>query len=121
MGKGELGIGLAVLAWPGTVTSALLAAPVEGISSLVVARMGGIAAAALGLTWWWARKDAAQQLRRIAPGFLGYNLGVGLLFLLHALAGGQALLPWSVAAVHLLAGVAFAAALSRRPGGSRVQ
>jgi len=111
MALGELGVGLLVLAFPGPVTGFLFAAPVEGVG-LVVARMAGLAMAALGLTWWHARRDLDQRLTRVAPGFLVYNLGVGLVFLAYAAtASAVAPLSWVAAAAHLVAGLAFAAAL----------
>jgi len=111
MALGELGVGLLVLAFPGPVTGLLLAVQVGGVG-LVAARMAGIAIAALGLTWWHARHDRDQRLTRVAPGFLVYNLGVGLLFLAYAVTASTAVpLSWATAAVHLLAGFAFAAAL----------
>jgi hypothetical protein len=111
MALGELGVGVLVLAFPTPLTGLLLAAPMEGVG-LVVTRMAGIAIAALGLTWWRARRDLDQRFTRVAPGFLVYNLGVGLLFLAYALTAiGSVPLAWIVAAVHLLAGLAFAAAL----------
>jgi hypothetical protein len=104
---GELGVGLAVLAFPEPVTGFLLA-PIEGVGA-VVARMLGIAVAGLGLTWWLARDDLRDRLRRLAPGFIVYNLGVGFVFLRYALAvNGPLPVPWVVAGVHLLAGAAFA-------------
>jgi hypothetical protein len=111
MALGELGVGVLVLAFPAPVMGLLLAAPVEGVG-LVVTRMAGIAVTALGLTWWRARRDLDQRLTRIAPGFLVYNLGVGLLFLAYAAtAAGSVPVSWIVAALHLLAGLAFAATL----------
>jgi hypothetical protein len=104
---GELAAGIAVLAFPGPVMGLLLAAPLVGIG-LVIARMLGIAVIALGMTWWLARSDLHRQLRRMAPGFIGYNLGVGMLFLLYALVVTRPVpLSWAVALVHLLVGLAF--------------
>ena len=106
---GELSVGLAVLAFPGAVVGLLLAATLTGVG-LVVARLVGIAVIALGLTWWLARSVLHQQLKCIAPGFISYNLGVGLLFLLYALsATRQVPLSWVVALVHLLVGLGFSA------------
>ena len=111
----ELGVGLAVLAFPGTVGGLLLAAPLEGVG-LVVARMLGIAIFALGLTWWLANRDPYQWRKRIAPGFISYNLGVGLLFFLYALAATRVMiLPWTVAVFHLLVGFASAMTVLVRP------
>jgi hypothetical protein len=106
---GELSVGLAVLAFPGPVKGLLLAATLVGIG-LVIARMLGTAVIALGITWWLARSDVHRQLRRMAPGFIGYNPGVGMLFLLYALVVTRPVpLSWAVALVHLLVGFAFSA------------
>lgn len=107
----ELVVGLAVLAFPGAVMGLLLASPPTGVG-LVVARLLGTAIIALGLTWWFARGDLRQKFKRIAPGFIVYNLGVGLLFLLYALAAGRRdPLPWVVGLVHLSLGLAFGVAV----------
>ena len=104
---GELVVGLAVLAFPGPALGLLLAATLGDVG-LVVARMVGIAVIALGLTWWLARSVLHRQFKWIAPGFISYNLGVGLLFLLYALAATRPVpLSWVVALVHLLEGLAF--------------
>ena len=115
---GELAVGLAVLAFPGPVVGLLLAATLVGIG-LVVARMFGIAIIALGVTWWLARTDQ-RQLTHMAPGFIGYNLGVGLLFLLYALVVTRpVLLLWAVALLHLLIGFAFIATVVIRHRSAR--
>ena len=107
---GELAVGIGVALFPRTVSGLLLGAPIEGIGA-VIARLAGVAVAALGLTWWSARSSLDQWLTPIAPGFFGYNLGVGLLFLSYALAATASVtVAWLVAAVHLLAGFAFGAA-----------
>jgi hypothetical protein len=106
---GELAVGIAVAIFPRTVSDVLLGAPAEGVGA-VVARMAGVAIAALGLTWWLARNDLDERLTSIAPGFLGYNFGVGVLFLLYALASTASVpVTWLVAGVHLLAGLGFCA------------
>jgi hypothetical protein len=108
---GELAVGIAVVLFPRTVSAFLFGAPIEGIGA-VIARMAGVAVAALGLTWWLVSGDLDRWLMPIAPGFVGYNLGVGLLFLSYALTvDGRATVAWLVAAIHLLAGVAFCADL----------
>lgn len=107
---GELGVGLATLGFPEAMAEFLLAAPIEG-AGVVIARMAGIAVAALGLTWWLARGDLGARLLHLAPGFIGYNLGVGLLFLTYALAANRPVpVPWLIAELHLVAGLAFAGA-----------
>jgi hypothetical protein len=108
---------LAVLAFPGAVMGLLLATTLEGLS-LVIARMLGLAIMALGVTWWLAGSDLQQQLRRIAPGFIIYNVGMGVLFLCYALSSARAV-PWAVALVHLLVGFAFTAGVVINVGFSR--
>jgi hypothetical protein len=107
---GEIGVGLLVAALPALVMGLLLGAPLDRTGELA-ARIMGIAAAALGLSWWPDRNRLdPRRLRQIAPSFVGYNLGVGLLFLARSVAIGRALSVSSlVAAVHLLVAVAFAA------------
>ena len=111
---GEIGVGLLVAALPALVMGLLLGAPLDGTGELA-ARMMGIAAAALGLSWWPDRKRLdPRRLREVAPSFVGYNLGVGLLFLARSVATGRTLSVSSlVAAVHLLVAVAFAVVRSR--------
>jgi hypothetical protein len=108
---GEVAVGVAVILFPRTVSGFLLGAPIEGLGA-VIARMAGFAVAALGLTWWMASSDLDRSLNPIAPGFFAYNLGVGLLFLLYALAATASVtVAWLVAAVHLLAGLGFCGVL----------
>ncbi|MBL8529097.1 MAG: hypothetical protein JNL68_15530 [Burkholderiales bacterium] len=117
---GELGVGFAVLAFPEALAEFLLAAPIEGVG-VVIARMLGIALAALGLTWWLARRDLTERRLRLAPGFVGYNLGVGFLFLSYAMAAnGPVPVPWLIAELHLLIGLAFAGAMLFRRHGSPI-
>jgi hypothetical protein len=113
---GEIGVGLAVAIRPAGGIGLLLGAPTEG-TAVVVARMMGIAVAALGLAWWPDRNRLGpQRLREVAPAFIGYNLGVGLVFVAWSWTMGRALSVSSlVAAVHLLAASALAMALSRTP------
>ena len=99
---GELGVGIAVVLFPRTVSGLLLGAPIQGTGA-VIARLVGVAVAALGLTWWLARNDLDRRPTRIAPGFFGYNFGAGLLFLSYALAATASVtVAWLVAGVHLL-------------------
>ena len=108
---GEIAVGVAVTFFPRTVSGLLLGAPIDGIGA-VIARMAGVAITALGLTWWMASNDLDRRLTLIAPGFFGYNVGVGLLFLSYASgAAASVTVAWMVASVHLLAGLAFCAAL----------
>ena len=111
---GEIGVGLLVALLPGTVMGLLLGAPVTGTAA-VAARMMGIAVVGLGLTWWPDR-NSLDALRRsqLAAGFIGFNVGVGLLFLFYAWAADRTLpVSWLVAAVHLLAAGAFAVIVIR--------
>lgn len=110
-GTGEVVAGLAVLAFPGAVMGFVLAAPVDG-AGVLVARMLGITVAAMGLSWWVTRGEAEQRPARSSPSFLAYNLGVGLLFLVHAVSpAAPGLMPWLVAGLHLLVGLLFCLAL----------
>ena len=105
---GEIAIAVAILALPAPVMGLLLAAHVAGLE-LVVARMLGAALVALGVTWWLTK---SHELMRAAPGFIGYNVGVGVLFLWYAVAAPHpAPLSWAVGAVHLAIGLAFGAAI----------
>lgn len=109
---GEIVVGLALAAWPAPVMGLLLGTPVAG-SGVIASRMGGIAVAAMGAAWWTARHDLdGVRVSRLAPSFLGYNLGVSLLFVLHALSADRTLpIAWGVAAAHLGIASGFALAL----------
>jgi hypothetical protein len=113
---GEIAVGLLVAILPASVMGLLLGAPLDG-TGVVAARMMGIAAAALGLAWWPDRHRLdPQRLREVAPAFIGYNLGVGLVFVGYSWTSGRALQVSSlVAAVHLLAASALAVTVSRTP------
>jgi hypothetical protein len=106
---GEIGVGLLVALLPGPIMGLLLGAPLAGTGT-VAARMTGIAIAALGIAWWPDRSSLdPRRLRQVAAGFIGYNLGMGLLLLAYAWTAGEPLpVTWLVAAAHLLAGCAFA-------------
>jgi hypothetical protein len=109
----EVAVGLAVLAFPGAVMGLLLNSTLTGVG-LVVTRLLGIAIIALGLTWWFAKIDLRLQFKRVAPGFISYNMGVGLLFLLYSLTATRPVpLSWVVSLVHLLVGLAFGVAAVR--------
>lgn len=111
---GELGVGILATVFPGPVGSLLLASPVEG-TGLVVVRMVGVSIAALGSSWWMARREAPQDLRRlVGGGFLVYNFGVALVFAAYALSQERLLwVPVLVVAVHLLVGVSYLLACAR--------
>ena len=113
---GELAVGILIAALPVAVGGLLLQAPVAG-TAVVIGRMMGIALAAIGLTWWLERHRLdAERLRQLAPGFILYNFGVGLLFLAYSWTGGQlVLVPFLVGAAHVGMGAAFVAALTRLP------
>jgi hypothetical protein len=98
---GEIGVGAFVLAYP-RIIALLMDAKLDA-SGLLVARMLGSAALALGVTWWIGRGDATR-LSRYTAGFLVYNLGIGALFGLAALSAVRPALPWLVCIVHLGAG-----------------
>jgi hypothetical protein len=117
---GEIGAGLLVALLPGAVMGFLLGAPLDSTGT-VAARMIGITLAALGVTWWVARKSPdARRLYESAGGFLIYNFGVGLLFLVHAATADRGLpVAWIVAAAHLLLGAAYLVAVLRLPSAAR--
>jgi hypothetical protein len=108
---GEIGVGAVGLAYPQFV--ALLLDATLDAGGLLVARMLGSAALALGITWWMARRETAR-LSRYTAGYIVYNLGVGALFALAALTAVRPALPWLVCIVHLVAGVGFGAAVAAR-------
>jgi hypothetical protein len=112
---GEITVGIAVALFPRAVSALLLGAPIADVGA-VIARLAGVAIAMLGLTWWLARGDLDTRLTSIAPGFFGYNIGAGLLFLSYALgATAPVTVAWLVAAAHLLVAFTFfAAVLVRR-------
>ena len=115
---GEIGFGASGLVFP-QVFTLLTGARLDAGGYLAV-RMLGAAVFALGVTWWFARRDAATIARSTA-GFLTYNFGVGGLFAIAALAASESALPWILCGVHLLAGTvfgaAFAASRSQRSAG----
>ena len=108
----EMTVGVAGILFP-EILAFLMAAPLDP-SGLIVARMLGCAVLALGITWWFARRDAAL-LSRYAAGFLIYNAGVGLAFALAALASARPALPWLVCVAHLLLAAGFGAAMAATP------
>jgi len=107
---GEITVGVLVLLFP-QILAILMGAPLDHFG-LLVARMLGSAALALGITWWIARNQPVLHLAsRVLAGHLIYNLTVGLLFVLCALAASEPVLPWIIAVGHVLIGVGFAAAV----------
>lgn len=107
---GEIAIGIVALLFP-QIVALLLATSLDGTGQLI-ARMLGSAVLALGVTWWLARRDPFPQLMsRYAAGFLVYNVGIALLFLVRALVVAAPALPLVVAIVHVLAGLGFLAAV----------
>ena len=112
----EIVVGALVLALPVTLTRLLLGSAVEGVA-VVAVRMLGIAVAALGIAWC---VDSKRLDSRVASGFIAYNLGVGVLFLAHALSAVQVLAwCWLVAVVHLAVGSVFVAFVALRALGTR--
>lgn len=113
---GEIAVGLLVAILPGSVMGFLLGMPLDE-AGVAVARMMGVAAAALGFAWWPDRQRLdPRRLRETAPAFVGYNVGVGLVFLAWGWTAARPLgLPWLVAAVHLLTAGALALAVARSP------
>jgi hypothetical protein len=111
---GEIGTGLLLLVFPRLV-GILINAAVD-VPGLLIARVFGSTILALGVTWWIAKNEPLERLTSgYLPGFLIYNLGVGVLFVLRALAASEPAWPWLVATVHVVAGVGFAAAVLTAP------
>lgn len=108
---GEMGVGALVVVFP-EICRALIGAPLDG-TDLFVARMLGVAMLALGVTWWFSRKTAAD-VARCAAGFLLYNFGAAAVLCFAALAAARPALPWLVCVAHLVLGAAFGAALRAR-------
>lgn len=110
----EIGVGLVVALLPIEAMQLLLGAPLDAAGA-AAARVMGVAAAALGVAWWPDRRRLdPHRMRQVAAGFVAYNLGAGLAFLAYALTVDRPpLMPWLVAAVHLLAGGTFAVLASR--------
>jgi len=115
---GEIGVGVLVLLFP-QILAFLMAASLDP-AALLVARMLGSAALALGVMWWVSRREpVVQLLSRYLAGYLIYNLGMGVLFVFCAIAASEPVVPWIVAIGHLLLGVGFGAAVlaaGRVPG-----
>jgi len=107
---GEIAVGVLVLLFP-QILAFLMVASLDP-AGLLVARMLGSAALALGVTWWIARNQPLLHLAsRYLAGYLIYNVGMGVLFVFCALAAREPVLPWIVAIGHVLIGVGFAAAV----------
>ena len=105
MAIGEVLTGIAILALPREVALLLVDASLDA-QGLVVARVLGVAALALGVTWWAARDDA-HGVSRCGAGFIVYNTGVGALFGWAARGASHPVLPWIVCVVHLAAAAVF--------------
>lgn len=103
---GEMAVGALLVVLP-SVGTFLVGALIDS-AGLIVTRMAGVALLAIGLTWWLGRNDAVF-LARAAPGFVLYNIGVGVLFFMAATTASQPLVPWIVAILHLAAGATFVA------------
>ena len=111
---GEILVGILATVLPGPVMSFLLAAPMIG-DELIVTRIAGIAIFALGATWWKTSSHIDPgRLRDTGAGFLVYNAGIGVVFLVHAWPGeGWLWVPLGVAVAHLAAGLAYAIAAAK--------
>ena len=110
---GEIAVGALAIVMPVAVVGILTAASIEGVAPMV-ARMAGVAIIALGIDWWRARSRLdVEGLRRVAPGFLAYNFGIGVLFLSRALEVAAHLTPWIVAIAHLAFGAVLVVLLAQ--------
>ena len=105
-GLGEMSVGLGVLVLP-DLLGFLAQTPLDRGGSLV-ARMFGVAVFAIGLTWWRARNEPSAGAV-CTLGFLAYNIGVGALFGVAAVASVRPFVPSLVAVLHLLIAGAFGA------------
>jgi hypothetical protein len=73
-----------------------------------------VAALSLGITWWRASRSKPDCLTRYAGGYVAYNAGIGVLFIVAARSTNTAHLPWLIAILHLLGASALVAVLLRR-------
>lgn len=108
----EMAFGAAALVFP-TILSLLLGAPLDW-HGLLVARMLAVAALSLGITWWRGGRSKPEHLTLMAGGYVAYNVGVGVLFIIAARSTNTANLPWLVAIFHLLSASALIAVVLRR-------
>ena len=72
----ELGAGLALVCFPSPVVALLLGSPLDTLTALSVARVGGAGLLSLGVACWLARGDSESRAARglVAAMFL-YNVG----------------------------------------------
>ena len=112
----EAGTGLALVAVPSRVAGFLLGASLDAPASVIVARVAGVALAALGLACWLGRHDGGSRAARgLVGAMLLYNVCVALV-LVH---GATRLAPvgvglWPTALLHTAMG-GWYLAVSRRP------
>ncbi|MCM8599238.1 MAG: hypothetical protein NFW04_11365 [Candidatus Accumulibacter sp.] len=104
--SGEIGVGTTVVLFP-QVLGWLIGQPLDP-AGLIVARLVGCAALALGLIWWLAR-DLPANRTRLRPSLLVYDLGAAAVFVFAALLAPNPLLLGLVALLNLGLGVAVAA------------
>lgn len=70
----EIGVGLALLVAPSSLSSLLLRAPLEG-APVAIARLGGGGLLALGIACWCARRaPSTPAALGVSWGFLAYNV-----------------------------------------------
>ena len=60
----ELGAGLALLCFPSPVVALLLGSPLDTLTALSVARVGGAGLLSLGVACWLARGDSESRAAR---------------------------------------------------------
>jgi multisubunit Na+/H+ antiporter MnhG subunit len=98
----ELGVGLALLAFPSETAALVFGVPLETPVALTVARVGGSGLIALGVASWFARVDAQSRTAGgLIAAMLFYNFAA-VVVLAHAGLGlhlhGVAL--WPTAIIH---------------------
>lgn len=98
----EAATGLALLAAPSALASALLGSALETSVALAVARVAGAALISLALACWLARNDTGARFRRgVTAAMLVYN-SVVVAILVHAALGEGLRAPalWPAAVLH---------------------
>ena len=102
----EGSVGAAMVVSPAVMVTLLVGAPLEGPAALTVARIGGAAIVALGITNWFATSDARSHAARgLVAAMFVYNVAAGLV-LIYAGVG------WGLYGIALWPGVLLHAAMA---------
>lgn len=98
----ETGTGLLLVALPSQLAALLLGARLDAPAAVTVARVGGIALLAIGVTCWSSRLEGPSRAARgLVSALLLYNTGVALVLVHGALVMGLAGMGlWPVVLVH---------------------